>query len=394
MNYCLATLVIFMFPLDLRAMDKRRKKLSGAEQFEHSLEADREFARRMAESRVNERLRTFCKNRSLQPVLDLLADHIDINGKDEESGKTALHYAAACGDYSLVKLLLTNGADITSRDKFQATALHFAATEGHEDVIGLLCNLGAAVDAVTVRNVTPLHVAAEFGHLECCRALRRAGCSLTALTVQGRTALHLAASHDKRDVARYLLSKGISLHAKNAGEHTALHEAAMQGHPEMVRLLLEHEPDKASMAGELLIALHLVLDHYLAFEKGKVELVKLLLRAGCDPNGLSSEGYTPLHRAIRSDDASLVDILLTHGANPKIRTPVGELLPAGLTPLHIAAQRVQWDMCKLLVEKGEDPHEKTPDGKQSVQLAFEANHPGSAALAVALQFKNFKKEHS
>lgn len=394
MNYSHVTLVILMFSLDLRAMDKRRRKLSGAEQFEHSLEADREFDRRMAERRANERLRNFCKNRSLTPVLDLLADSIDINGKDEESGKTALHYAAACGDYSLVKLLLTRGADITSRDKFQATALHFAATEGHEDVIGLLCNLGAAVDAITVRDLTPLHVAAEFGHLECCRALRRAGCSLTARTAQGRTALHLAASHDKRDVARYLLSKGICLHTRNAGDHTPLQEAAMKCYPEMVQLLLESEPDKASMASELLNALHMVLDHYVAGESRKVEVLKLVLAAGCDPNGLSSEGYTPLQRAIRSDDASLVEILLTHGADPKIRTPLGELLPAGLTPLQVAAQRVQWDICKLLVEKGEDPHEKTPDDKQAVRLAFEANRPGSAALAVALQFKNFNKEHS
>jgi ankyrin repeat protein len=387
-------LTIFMVSLDLRGMDKKRKNLSAAEEFDRSLEAERELARRRALPRANEQLRNFCKNRSLKPVLDLLADNIDLNEKDDVSGMSALHYAAACGDYSLVKLLLLKGADIKSRDKTHLTPLHCAASEGHEDVIELLCRFGASVDVVATKNVTPFHLAAENGHLECCRALHDAGCSLTELTAQGRTALHLAASHNRVDVARYLLSKGVALHAKNVGDHTALHEAVMKGYQEMIRLLLDHEPNKASMSGELLTAFHMVLDHYLEGESGKREVLKLLLESGCNPNGLSSEGYTPLHRAILSNDVSLVEILLIHGADMRARTPMGELLPSGFTPLQLAAQGVQWEICKLLVEKGEDPYEKTPDGRQSVQLAYETNRPGSAALAVALKFKNFIKEPS
>jgi len=50
---------------------------------------------------------------------------IEINSCDQ-TGKTALHYAALDANRQLVEILLKNGADITMVDKRGETALHFA----------------------------------------------------------------------------------------------------------------------------------------------------------------------------------------------------------------------------------------------------------------------------
>ncbi|CAG2209775.1 unnamed protein product [Mytilus edulis] len=64
----------------------------------------------------------------------LIAKGVEVNSADR-NGWTALHYAAEEGHVNSVRILLTNNADYTIRNKGNRTALNSAAFEGHDMVV-------------------------------------------------------------------------------------------------------------------------------------------------------------------------------------------------------------------------------------------------------------------
>lgn len=59
-----------------------------------------------------------------------------------------------------------------------------------------------------------------------------------------------------------------------------------------------------------------------------------------------AKGETPLHHAARHGDVEVIKLLLTHGADPNAKTPVGA------TPLHVARAFGEERAVKLLVDSG------------------------------------------
>lgn len=86
-----------------------------------------------------------------------------------------------------------------------------------------------------------------------------------------------------------------------------------------------------------------------AAQNGKGEIVKLLIDAGADVNGMTRGGRTPLHFAAKHNKIETVRILLEEGADVNATSVRDE------SPLHIAAHNDNVEMLDLLVEAGADP---------------------------------------
>ncbi len=83
-----------------------------------------------------------------------------------------------------------------------------------------------------------------------------------------------------------------------------------------------------------------------AVRQGSQETFEILLAAGCDPNGQSSNGHTALHVAAQKGFRTPIEQLLAAGADPNLRSE------SGGTPLELAARYGHREELETLIEGG------------------------------------------
>jgi anti-sigma factor RsiW len=118
---------------------------------------------------------------------------------------------------------------------------------------------------------------------------------------EGDTALHVAAAAYDEAVAAQLVAKGAEVRAKNRHGQEPLHYAVL-GAPGSLRW----NPN------------------------AQTAMIRLLLKAGAEPNCIDRGGATPLHRAVRTRCSAAVRTLLECGADPTLANK------SGSTPMALA----------------------------------------------------------
>ncbi len=118
---------------------------------------------------------------------------------------------------------------------------------------------------------------------------------------------------------------------------TALHLAAAGYRVEIVRLLLSSGADPNAAANRRKSTpLHYAADGFItgpAWDpKRQVQTIGCLLHKGADIHLQDMNGATPLHRAVRTRCAAAVNFLLRAGSDPTIKNK------SGSTPFHLAVQ--------------------------------------------------------
>ena len=122
-----------------------------------------------------------------------------------EFGETALMLAAAGGDLSLVKHLVTYGARINIEGW---SPLIYAAWRGHTEVVRYLLDNGADIDAVSANGTSALMMASAFGQFETVKLLLWKVADPNLKTDSGGTALQWAIRAKNTDIAALLRQAG------------------------------------------------------------------------------------------------------------------------------------------------------------------------------------------
>jgi uncharacterized protein len=218
--------------------------------------------------------------------------------------RTELFTAIKGGDAAAVERLLERDRTLMdARDEKGLSPLLVALYFGEPDIATAILarrpkltvfEAAAAGDAARVREI-----------------VERDRTQASAIAPDGFSPLGLAAFFKRREVVRYLLDAGADLRlASRQGGFTPLHSAV------------------ATDAGAV-----------------DIEIVRLLLDKGADPNAKGQSGSTPLHTVGFTGDRASLELLMKHRADPEIKNNDGK------TPADLARERGHQEISDLLVTR-------------------------------------------
>ncbi|KAL7933672.1 hypothetical protein V8C35DRAFT_327627 [Trichoderma chlorosporum] len=203
-------------------------------EFRRQIEADREHDRKKYEDSLEE-----LNRRHRQALEQQAKEHANMGRVWTQDGDDSpLHNAARDGKADLIKLLLSQGADIEAMKNDGQTALYSAARAGRVTVVELLLDQGANIEAKRSGGFTALHSAALNGHADVVEVLLERRANIEAKQSTGYTALHLAAKHGFVNVVEVLIDMGANMKSKVNDGQTALDLAKRNGKADVVKLLL------------------------------------------------------------------------------------------------------------------------------------------------------------
>jgi ankyrin repeat protein len=305
-----------------------------------------------------------------------------------------LKNAIAAVDLALVGTLIREGADACQPDESGATALAYAIATGRLDMVRLLIEAGADVHqpsrpATAVPELTeptlPLVIAAVQRHraishylapltrprlrkdaVKQFRAIKKKWNKRLLRDPRVKALLVAAKTGDVASVSS-LLADGVDFRAGDEWGNTALVGATLGGHVEVVRLLLEAGVDPDGELDAECTPLMVT---------SKAAIAELLLRAGADPNSLI-DGCTPLNAAAQWNWIEVAALLLAAGANPDVLTePHGCVLSTAIAKGHL-------DFGRLLIKSGASVNLHPKKGWPPLMYAASLGREAAISMLIA-----------
>jgi ankyrin repeat protein len=155
--------------------------------------------------------------------------------------------------------------------------------------------------------LSPVVAAATAGHIRLAERL-----AARLIKSEGGIGFFDAAAVGNLQAVRRLLSEDLaSVDDRGPDGRTALHLASRFGQMEVARLLLGRgaDPNAIALDDERVTPL------YAAVSAKHRDTASLLLALGASPNSVQRGGWTALHAAARNGDQAIVDMLLLRGAD-------------------------------------------------------------------------------
>ena len=260
-------------------------------------------------------LQIACQHNNIDMVKVLIQKGADLKPGD---GKPLLFLAVERdSDHVVLSLITEFGCDPNIKDKDGETPLHLACRLNSNSQV----EISHGADLSDIEGYSPLHVTCEIGGLKLVQTLIDHGASLNALDKDGNTPLDIAVRSERFEILKmFLQCKGCF----------PLHVACETGKLGTVRVLMKYGVDPSALDESNHTPL------MIAVQNERHEIVKALLHDyGCDPN---IKGNLLLHEACGMGNLSLVETLITHGAD------LNALDESNHTPLMVAVQNKNYQI--------------------------------------------------
>ena len=363
----------------------------------------------------------------LQPARD-----VEINAKDE-SGRTAISYAAEYRHANIIHLLLTNcDIDPNAEDKAGWTPLHHAIQQKIDNTAvlsSLLERDDVEVNPVNSHGDTPLARACRLGNWTATEALlAHHSIRINDRNAIGETPLRAAIGHRHAKVTKLLLNHdaidvSISIPLGQTLSSVKLYFPTFPEDKEIVQMLLAHVADvnQKNEHGMTPLMRSIQFGGYefsmsllerqdvdvncqcsegrtaltIMFEEGirnwtwhaSKEIAQKLLHRSAEVNHKTENGPTPLESAAISGHVDVVKLFLEHGADVETRNGIGQTplsaviatkdarLPEtfcnedGMQPTPLEVQKRLKEIIEALLKWGVDVNARDDDGNTPLALA-------------------------
>ncbi|XP_033638209.1 ankyrin repeat and SOCS box protein 3-like [Asterias rubens] len=197
-----------------------------------------------------------------------------------------LHKAVAGNHKECVELLLQKRADVNCTQWNGWSSLHEAAYQGFADILCILLKSGAKTDVKDDYGIAPVFTAAQYGHLDCLKLLIKHGSNPNSAASDGATPLYITTQENYPECVEYLLEHGASAMIPVCTESAVLapiHVAADKSHVRCLELLIPKSIEILETVTYGKTEQPHTPMHFAAM-KGHTEVVRALLKAGCDPD--------------------------------------------------------------------------------------------------------------
>jgi ankyrin repeat protein len=323
------------------------------------------------------------------------------------SAETPLMLAARAGSVEAVNLLLLAGAQVNAREGWNGqSALHWAAAEGQAATVEALIAGGADIRQRSNAGSTPFMFAVRKGDMATVNAFLSAGVDVNEKRVDFATPLLVAILNGHEDLVDLLLEKGADPNIE--GGSTDLSVQGSRARPIKITLQTPSYRDQLKDVGTeggngannswgrpLQAAVHVsnwhISDEFISVNIDRMRIIKALLKHGAEINARNTDmeprwsgaryrrrqvGLTPFLAAARQADIEVMRLLLDHGADPKMNTPLN------ITPLMLvtgiawasnqdrASEEQVLEATKMLVEElGADVNVVADTGETAMHAA-------------------------
>lgn len=279
---------------------------------------------------------------------------------DEATVFAALRY----NDTDMVERLLRGGFDVNYR-------------QGHQTEAGEPYRLKSISMAhrIHTTNYAPLHIAVLHSQYQLIKLLLENGADVDIRDNQERTPLHFAVVANRISVIQLLIKTGANLDAQSSSGRTPLLEATMNGSFDCAETLVAAgaNVDLLDLKGTSVL-------HFLCFNRTtNMDLLRSVIKAGCNINITNFKGATPFMFATNLKKLDVMKVLLASGAN------INQRDYSGCTALHFLAgskSSGRERIIPFLLHNGADIH--MPDKKGISMLQKAVKIPAIQAMKIFL----------
>ena len=264
-----------------------------------------------------------------QSALEEATTRLQVMGIWPNSYNSAICNATDKGDNSVLRYLITAGADVNSVAEDGFTPLTNVCLQGNTDGMLLLLDApGIDINRKNGNGDTALICAAAQGKTDCLLLLLDTpGIDINQVDRERKTATERASENNQ--VVCELLLKAVNINS---------HDNRLSYNADIARDILQRLGIRAENYNQLICA---------ATDKKENWLLRLLIAAGADVNAVGEDGWTPLANCCLNDNIVGVRILL---AEPGI--DVNKAISGVPSPIEIATNRSHTEIVRLLNEAG------------------------------------------
>jgi ankyrin repeat protein len=288
-----------------------------------------------------------------------------------------IHYAVKA-DFSLLKIVISNGGNVDNKDKVGNTPLHVAIEGRYIKAARLLCKSNAIVDIQNRNGETPLHLACKYNFNDEIDLLEQWNANFMVKDNYGRTPLWWLIINERGDRIETLLKNHEIYHSwiknelniddlENVGIRVSqgifrdrnIYLAAKNGNYELVVRLLKTSPtllNSKDKNGNTLL--------HLALPAKNIDLNYFLIKNSINVFEVNNNGSLALHVAARVNDIEMIKKLENCGIS------LNAIESDGNTIMHIACWNNYYDQLDYLLQKGLSPFNKDGHDRDCFELCI------------------------